>query len=50
MMVAAVFCFEFFFLLFNAEAKAILCFPSFKVTSTVNCHVTSFRNLHVEIN
>ena len=49
MMVAVVFCFESFFLLFNAEAKAILCFPSYKVTRAVNCHVKSFRNLQHEI-
>ena len=50
MMIAVVFCFEFFFLLFNAEVKAIPCFPSFKVTSAVNCHVKSFRNPQLEIN
>ena len=54
MMVTVTFCFEFFLFLFNAEAKAIAfaipCFPYFKVTRAVNCHVKSFRNLRLEIN
>ena len=49
MIVAVTFCFEFFFFLFNAEAKAILSFPSFEVTSRVNCYVKSFRNLQLQI-
>ena len=50
MMVAVILCSGFFFFFFNAEAKAILCFSSFKVTSAVNCHVKSLRNLQLETN
>ena len=54
MMVAVIFCCEFFFFLFYTEAKVIvfatLCFPSFKVTSAEKCHTKSFRNPQLEIN
>ena len=54
MMVAVIFCCEFFFFLFNKEAKvtviATLSFPSFKVTSAEKCQMKSFRNPQLEIN